>query len=1390
MTHARAESSLATTRRPWVSRSVRHQWLLLGGVLIAVGALAIWSRASDFRDLSEDQRLLLASQALAIDENLSSQLTGAAGALRGVRADLASWPAEGLTASASRRLNALSDAMPGVRTMLLLDRDGRVLASSRPELTGRDFGDRAYFRQVREQPDPARLWLSAPFVSSLGVYSMNLSIAVLAADGSFAGVVTATLDAEYFRTLMHATLYARDMWASVAHGDGQVLMFEPPRDDLAGFNLDQPGSFFRRHRDTGQVASVMTGMVTATGEQRMMALRKVQPAGLSMDKPIMVAVSRELDAMLAPWWRQTWAYAGLYVMIILATSGTLLAMQRRQRAIERLEDERAERERKSAERLELALRGADLGLWDLDLVTGASYVSERWNSMLGLPHQAVHEGSVAWSSRVHPEDWRRVMAAQDAHLNGHTERYEQVYRMQHADGHWIWIQDRAQVLERDPSGKPLRMVGTHMDITQTMQWQLALERSEQRLATTLQSIGDAVISTDAQGGVVQMNATAEQLTGWRTPDASGQPLASVFRVFDAHTREPVVDPVRRVIDGGAIVGHGADVAVLQSRDGREYQIAASAAPIRSPGGEVTGVVLVFSDVTERYRIQEALRANEERLRLLLDNLSAGVVIHGPDAQVIEANPAALRMLGLSLDQLRGKAELEPGWVLLEEDETPMAFERYPVNQVRSSHAALQSFTVGLRRPDRDRPVWALCNAFALRSAQGQPTLIVVTLSDITDRKEAENRLRDSEDLKTAVIDSLTAHIAVLDRQGVIIAVNEAWRRFAQENGAPERFVDPVGLSYLGVCTPPTGAPFGEEASEAMVGLRAVLAGEQAEFQLEYPCHSPLEQRWFRMSVTRMRGARAGVVVSHISVTELKLAEQRILATQGELQATLQAVPDLMFELSLEGRIHNFHSPRRELLYGEPDGFLGKAMPEILPPDAAAVVMQALHQAHEAGFSSGLQYELPLDGGPHWFEASVARKPVPEGEAPRFILLARDVTERRLSELERQALEARLRDAQRVESIGTLAGGIAHDFNNILAAILGNVAMAREDAAKGHSVLESLDQINRAGLRARHLVQQILTFSRREHGGLTTQLLGPMVEETLELLRATLPAGVRLDAVVPEAPLAVRSDSTQLQQVLMNLCTNAWHALPEQGGRIEVGFERVVADDSLRHRLPNLPEGIALAHLWVRDNGRGIDPTIVGRVFDPFFTTKPVGQGTGLGLSVVHGIVRAHDGAISVDTAPGEGSIFHVYLPSPPLDAIEPAGHAPSAAPVQGEGQHVLYVDDDEVMVVMVERMLLRAGFRVSVETDAAAALAQVRAHPQAFDAVVTDFNMPELSGLEVAAELARIRPDLPVVISSGYVSDLLRRQAAVAGVRALINKERTVEELAALLHELLTGDPG
>lgn len=417
------------------------------------------------------------------------------------------------------------------------------------------------------------------------------------------------------------------------------------------------------------------------------------------------------------------------------------------------------------------------------------------------------------------------------------------------------------------------------------------------------------------------------------------------------------------------------------------------------------------------------------------------------------------------------------------------------------------------------------------------------------------------------------------------------------------------------------------------------------------------------------------------------------------------------------------------------------------------------------------------------------KPYPRGELGGLMAVlnsAADSLQRQRADIDE--LGQQLRQSQKLEAIGTLAGGIAHDFNNILAAILGNVALARDDLPTDHAAQRSLAQVDIAAARARDLVQQILAFSRQQPPALVTLPLRPLVEDILGLLQVALPPGAVLHTELADAPLHVRGDATQLHQVLMNLCANAWQSLQGGSGQVTVGLAPLSAATArtagvgVCDRSPN-----GCAHLWVTDSGCGMDEATRLRIFEPFFTTKPAGKGTGLGLSVVHGIVVAHGGALTVDSLPGQGSTFHVYLPAV---AVDPATPVPAVLPVRkpswsGQGQRVLYLDDDEVMKVLVERLLTRAGYRPVCHGSAHQALAAVRADPAAWDVVVTDYSMPELSGVEFGRELAAIRPDLPVIIISGYVSDELRLAARAAGVREVIQKQYTLEELGSAIQRAL-----
>jgi nitrogen-specific signal transduction histidine kinase/CheY-like chemotaxis protein len=380
---------------------------------------------------------------------------------------------------------------------------------------------------------------------------------------------------------------------------------------------------------------------------------------------------------------------------------------------------------------------------------------------------------------------------------------------------------------------------------------------------------------------------------------------------------------------------------------------------------------------------------------------------------------------------------------------------------------------------------------------------------------------------------------------------------------------------------------------------------------------------------------------------------------------------------------------------------------------------------------------------------------------------------------RKHAQTALLQAQRIESLGTLAAGIAHDFNNILLAISGNASLANSELPAHHPARESLGEVLRASLRASDLVKRILLFARADDTRRQVGQLRAVVEEALKLLKPTLPARIELNTQLAPDVAAVSMDASQMHQVIVNLVTNAAYAIDEAGdgrvGRIALELREVELKTAQRVGDRDLAAGRYVC-LAISDNGCGMEAAISLRIFDPFFTTKPVGRGTGLGLPIVHGIVHDHGGAIAVSSEPGRGTRFEVYLPAVPAQASA----APDDSPVptqSGQGQHVLYLDDEDALVFLVTRYLRRLGYRVTGYSDPAEAVREFTAHPEQFDVVVTDLSMPGMSGFDVVKAMRYQRPGVPVIMMSGFVRPEDRERAAVLGVNQLLFKPSTVDEL-------------
>ncbi|MDD5170653.1 MAG: response regulator [Syntrophales bacterium] len=430
-----------------------------------------------------------------------------------------------------------------------------------------------------------------------------------------------------------------------------------------------------------------------------------------------------------------------------------------------------------------------------------------------------------------------------------------------------------------------------------------------------------------------------------------------------------------------------------------------------------------------------------------------------------------------------------------------------------------------------------------------------------------------------------------------------------------------------------------------------------------------------------------------------------------------------------------------------------------------------------------EYEVSIvrkDGGVRHLQ--VFRKETLWDGERQFQVIYQDITERKQAEESRRKLENQLIQAQKLEAIGTLAGGIAHDFNNILSGIMGYSELSLRMVQDLPKAYRNMEQVLKAAERAKDLVRQILTFSRKAVHEKKPTALSPLVDEVVKFMRASLPTTIEMKQAVDVTSDIIMADPTQLHQVLINLCTNAGYAMRETGGVLEISLEEVVVNaDSLLPRPPILPGHHLI--LTVRDTGLGISHENLARIFDPYFTTKEKGEGTGLGLAVVHGIVKDHGGEIRVYSEVGRGTIFRVYLPL--MEKQAEGDKALEEALLPGKGETILFIDDEKMVVDLSKELLQQLGYRIVTETDPVKAIEVFKEGSADFDLVITDKTMPHMTGFDVAREVRRIRADIPVILSSGFQEREDLEKLTALGISRLITKPIRMRALAKTIREIL-----
>lgn len=555
---------------------------------------------------------------------------------------------------------------------------------------------------------------------------------------------------------------------------------------------------------------------------------------------------------------------------------------------------------------------------------------------------------------------------------------------------------------------------------------------------------------------------------------------------------------------------------------------------------------------------------------------------------------------------------------------------------------------------------------------------------------------------------------------------------------------------------------------------------------ETPVSAPDEEEVLRLYNERLvRKLEEKMIQLEKEIFERKRSEEQLRSSEEKYRSIMDSMEDAYYEVDLAGNLTFFNQSMSRILGYRHDELMGMNNRSFMDMQNARRVFKSFNQVYRTGKPSrAMDWEVICkDGSVCHINNAVSLIKDANGNPTGFRGVARDVTEQVKAEKEKALLTKQLQQSQKMESIGTLAGGIAHDFNNILAAVLGYTELAIDIAARQQAdpkLKDYLKGIFTAGQRAKDLVRQILAFARQSDDELKPVEISPVLKEVLKLIRSSIPASIQISQNI-ESNAMVMGNPTQIHQIIMNLCTNAAHAMENEHGTLAVGLSDAMLADKDKMPVAGLGPGNYI-RITVSDTGTGIAPDIIDSIFEPYFTTKAPGVGTGMGLSMVHGIVESYGGKITVQSTAGQGSVFTVYLP---VTQKNTKIHSYGQKTPTGGNERILFVDDEIQIADMSEKMLKALGYTVTTSTSSKSALVMIKTRPSDFDLVITDMSMPGITGDRLAAEINKINPDIPVIVCTGYSKKLSETAGAGTGIRAVLTKPVSRAELAGTIRRVL-----
>lgn len=1000
------------------------------------------------------------------------------------------------------------------------------------------------------------------------------------------------------------------------------------------------------------------------------------------------------------------------------------------------------------------------------------------------------------------------------------------------DGKKIWVSISARKVN-DEAGKPLFIEGFLTDISDRRRAEEELKASQQQITeqllfmeALLTAMPIPVFYKDAHLRYLGCNAAYAQLIGITPEELKGKTVHDFwpYELAEMYDRK--------------------DQDLLQQREVQTYdfQVKDKNGEIRdvifrksvflNEDGSVGGIIGTYFDITEQKRAETARCGSERRLSDIINFLPDATLAIDEEKRIIIWNRAIEEMTGISAEEMIGKggyAYTVPFYGvarpqlmdLFWEPESDVA-AKYPLLQKEGDNLVIEVFCPALYD---GKGAFVFAKASPLRNAEGRLIGAIECIRDITERKRVEGALEESRRELESLMSNLPgmAYRCRNDREWTMTFVSEGCH--ALTGYTPDDLMNNRRISYNEIIHPDDREAVWNQVREALE--------RQLHFRFNYRIVTAKgDVRWVLEQGAGVHSSTGELVFLEgfiTDITERKRAEEALKLNAERLDSLLRI--NQMADATYQ-EIMNFGFEEAVRLTKSKIGYLG-----LMNEDETVMTVQVWSRGvmPECDVAAGA-LDFPLADAGLWAEAVRQRRPMitndysaanpwkkgcPEGHigitrhmsvpvfvGQRIVLLAgvgnkeekydeTDIRqlallmegmwrliERKQAQEERRKLENQLIQAQKLEAIGTLAGGIAHDFNNILSGIMGYSELSLEAMQDRPKVCQYMEQVVKAAERAKDLVGQILTFSRKAEREKKPITLTPIIKEVVNFMRASLPTTIEITQKIAETSDVIMADPTQMHQVLVNLCTNAGHAMKKTGGVLEIGLEEAVSSADDRLQSPPIRHGHYLI-LTVRDTGHGISQENIARIFEPYFTTKEKGEGTGLGLAVVHGIVKDHGGEIRAYSEVGKGTIFRVYLPL--MERQKEGGKDKDSEEVllPGKGEKILLIDDEKMVAQLIKKLLEDLGYRVVAETDPVKAIEAFKEGSDEFDLVITDKTMPRLTGFDVAREIRCIRADIPILLCSGLQETGDMERLTGLGISRFIAKPIRKVVLAHAIREVL-----